>query len=54
MAVGDYFTSIRTSFNERFSNHYRSAWLKWKTTRWYQNLDALMAYREMYETLVNQ
>lgn len=54
MAFGDYFKSIRTTFNENFSNHYRSVWLKWKTTRWYKNFDALMAYREMYETLVNQ
>ena len=54
MTFSESIKSIRTSWKENFSNHYRSSWLRYKNTRWYKNVDAMMSYREIYETLVNQ
>jgi hypothetical protein len=54
MAFGDYFKSARQSFNERLGSQFRSISLKFYSTKTYRNVEGLLAFREIFETLVNQ
>ena len=51
--LGDGLTSVRTTINEKYSNQYRSFSLKWKSTKLNKNIDAMLAYREIHEALIN-
>jgi len=54
MALGDYFKSARQSFNERLGSKFRAIQLKFYSTKTYRNLEGMLAFREIFETLVNQ
>lgn len=51
MAIGDYFTSFRVMLRDKFANSYRSAALKWKTTRSFRSFDAMVSYKDMHDEL---
>lgn len=50
----DRVSTIRSKLKEKMSPYYRSMKLRWKTTRTFKNYEAIKAYQEMYETLVNK
>ena len=53
MGLGDYLVSGRTALKERYANSYRSFALRWRSTKLNKNIDAMLAYREIHETLIN-
>lgn len=52
--LGDKFTQTRTYCREHYSNSLRSFSLRMANTRSYKSVESLMAYRTVFDTLVNQ
>ena len=53
MGFQDYWKQARGYCQDSFSNNYRSVMLKWRKTRFQQNIDTMFVYRDIYENLTN-
>lgn len=51
MGFQDYWTRARSTYNERYSNSYRSFMLRWRQTQLFQTVDSLSTYKTIFENL---
>ena len=51
MGFEDGWRWMRSQYKERQTNNYRSFMLRWQKTKVWKNLDAMFAYKTIYETL---
>ena len=51
MGFEDGWRWMRSQYKERQTNNYRSFMLRWQNTKVWKNLDAMFAYKTIYETL---
>lgn len=51
MTVGESIQTARKTFKEGFGNNYHNTWFRYKNTRAYNSIDAMFAYKDMFETL---
>jgi hypothetical protein len=53
MTIGESIQSIRKSFKEGFSSNFSNSLYRYKNTRAYNSIEAMYAYKDMFETLSN-
>lgn len=51
MGFEDGWRWMRSTYKERQSNNYRSYMLRWQSTKVWKNIDAMFAYKTVYEAL---
>ena len=51
MGFEDSWKWIRNQFKEKQSNNFRSYFLRWQSSKAWKNVDAMFAYKQIYENL---
>lgn len=51
MGFEDGWRWMRNQYRERQTNNYRNFMLRWQNTKAWKNIDAMFAYKNIYETL---
>ena len=51
MGFEDSWRWARTQYKERYANNYRSLMLRWQSNKVWKNIDAMFAFKTIFENL---